>query len=354
MSLLDKIKKAGNEIVDAINGTPSLLREIKEKAATRKKTIVLCEGEDKRVVEAAAKITEEGIAKIVLIGNYEECKRVAPDVDLTGITLIDPLTSDKTAEYAKILYEARKAKGMTDEQANEQAKDRTMFGALMLKAGDVDGYVSGACHSTANTLRPGLQVVKTAPGIKTVSSCFIMIAPNKHEYNPDGVAVFADCAINIEPDAQQLADIAISSAKTAKAIAGIEPRVAMLSFSTKGSGNDDKFSCSVPKVQEATRLAKEAAPELALDGEFQFDAAVAPEVGKLKAPDSKVAGSANVFVFPNINAGNIGYKIAQRFGGYMAVGPVCQGFAKPLNDLSRGCSVDDIVATVAVTVLQAE
>ena len=333
----------------------ALLDEIKAKAAALKKTIVLCEGEDKRVVEAAAKITKEGIAKIVLIGNEEEAKKVAPGVDLTGITLIDPLTSEKTAEYAKILYEARKAKGMTEEQAAQQAKDRTMFGALMLKAGDVDGYVSGACHSTANTLRPGLQVVKTAPGIKTVSSCFIMIAPEgENKYNPDGVAVFADCAINIEPDAQQLADIAVSSAKTAKAIAGIEPRVAMLSFSTKGSGNDDKFFKSVPKMQEATALAKEMAPDLALDGEFQFDAAVAPEVGELKAPGSKVAGHANVFIFPNINAGNIGYKIAQRFGGYMAIGPVCQGFAKPLNDLSRVCNVDDIVATVAVTALLAE
>ena len=330
----------------------SLLDEIKAKATARKKTIVLCEGEDKRVVEAAAEITKAGIAKIVLIGNEEECKKVAPGADLTGITLVDPLTSDKTAEYAAILYEARKAKGMTEEQAKEQAKDRTMFGALMLKAGDVDGYVSGACHSTANTLRPGLQVVKTAPGIKTVSSCFIMIAPQKHAYNPDGVAVFADCAINIEPTAEQLADIALSSAKTAKDIAGIEPRVAMLSFSTKGSGNDDKFTQTVPKVQKAVELAKQAEPALALDGEFQFDAAVAPEVGKLKAPDSKGAGNANVFVFPNINAGNIGYKIAQRFGGYMAVGPICQGFAKPLNDLSRGCTVEDIVATVAVTALQ--
>ncbi len=332
----------------------SLLDEIKAKAKSLKKTIVLCEGEDSRVVEAAAKITEEGIAKIVLIGNEAECKKVAPHVNLKGITLIDPLTSDKTEKYANILYEARKAKGMTEEEALKQAKDRTMFGALMLKAGDVDGYVSGACHSTANTLRPGLQVVKTAPGIKTVSSCFIMIAPAKHEYNPDGVAVFADCAINIEPTAEQLADIAVTSARTAKAIAGIEPRVAMLSFSTKGSGNDDKFTQSVPKVQKACEIAKAAAPELALDGEFQFDAAVAPEVGRLKAPGSKVAGNANVFVFPNINAGNIGYKIAQRFGGYMAIGPVCQGFAKPLNDLSRGCSVEDIVATVAVTALQAE
>ena len=214
--------------------------------------------------------------------------------------------------------------------------------------------MSGACHSTANTLRPGLQVIKTAPGISTVSSSFIMVAPQGgNPYIKEGVSLFADCAINIEPDAQQLADIAVATADTAKKIAGIEPRVAMLSFSTKGSGNDDKYFKSVPKVQEATELAKKTAPDLAIDGEFQFDAAVAPEVGQLKAPGSAVAGHANVFVFPNINAGNIGYKICQRMGGWMAIGPVCQGFAKPLNDLSRGCNVDDIVATVAVTALQA-
>ena len=333
----------------------NLLDSIKAKAKALNKTIVLCEGEDKRVVEAAAEITKQGLAKIVLIGNEAECKKVAPNVDLTGITLVDPETSEKTAEYANILFEARKAKGMTEEQAAAQAKDRTMFGALMLKAGDVDGYVSGACHSTANTLRPGLQVIKTAPGVKTVSSSFIMVADEKlpHPYNVEGVAVFADCAINIEPDAQQLADIAISSAQTAKNIVGIEPKVAMLSFSTKGSGNDDKYFKSVPKVQEATALAKAQAPDLAIDGEFQFDAAVSPAVAALKAPGSEVAGHANVFVFPNINAGNIGYKIAQRFGGYMAIGPVCQGFAKPLNDLSRGCVVEDIVALVAITAVQA-
>ena len=224
----------------------------------------------------------------------------------------------------------------------------------MLKAGDVDGLVSGACHSTANTLRPGLQVIKTMPGINTVSSCFIMVADRENKYNKDGVAVFADCAINIEPDAKQLADIAISTAESAREIAKINPRVAMLSFSTKGSGNDDKFFKTVPKMQEATRLAKEMAPDLDLDGEFQFDAAVAPEVGLLKAPDSPVAGNANVFIFPNINAGNIGYKIAQRFGGYMALGPICQGFAKPINDLSRGCSVEDITAVIAITALQAK
>ena len=330
------------------------VKELESKAAKAGKKIVLCEGEDKRVVEAAAKIVKEGIAKIVLVGNETECKKVAPDVDLSEIELVDPETSPKTAEYAKILYECRKAKGMTEEEAAKQAKDRTMFGALMLKAGDVDGYVSGACHSTANTLRPGLQVIKTAPGISTVSSSFIMVAPEGgNKYIPEGVALFGDCAINIEPSSEQLADIAVATAETAKKIAGVEPRVAMLSFSTKGSGNDDKFLKSVPKVQEAVKLAAEKAPSLALDGEFQFDAAIAPEVGKLKAPGSKVAGHANVFIFPNINAGNIGYKIAQRMGGWMAIGPVCQGFAKPLKDLSRGCNVDDIVATVAVTALQA-
>ena len=330
------------------------VKELEKKASASGKRIVLCEGEDKRVIEAAARIVKEGIAKIVLIGNEEECKKVAPEVDLTGIELVDPETSSKTAEYANILYECRKAKGMTEEEALKQAHDRTMFGALMLKAGDVDGYVSGACHSTANTLRPGLQVIKTAPGISTVSSCFIMVAPESgNKYIPEGVALMGDCAINIEPRAEQLADIAIATADTAKRIAGIEPRVALLSFSTKGSGNDDKFFQSVPKVQNAVKLAQEKAPELALDGEFQFDAAVAPEVGELKAPGSKVAGHANTFIFPNINAGNIGYKIAQRMGGWMAIGPVCQGFAKPLNDLSRGCNVDDIVATVAVTALQA-
>lgn len=340
------------------------VEQLKEKAKAAGKKIVLCEGEDKRVVEAAAKIVREGIAKIILIGNAEECKRVAPEIDTSGIELVDPATSANIDKYAEILFKAREGKINKKTGAPEYAtvedakayllKDRTMFGALILKAGDADGFVSGACHSTANTLRPGLQVIKTAAGIKTVSSSFIMVAPQGgNKYIPEGVALLADCAINIEPSAEELSDIAIATADTAKKIAGIEPRVALLSFSTKGSGNDDKFFKSVPKVQEAVRLAREKAPALALDGEFQFDAAVAPEVGALKAPGSEVAGHANVFVFPNINAGNIGYKIAQRMGGWMAIGPVCQGFAKPLNDLSRGCNVDDIVATVAVTALQA-
>ncbi len=342
-----------------------VLENIMNEAKALNKNIVLPEGEDSRVVIAASESAKEGLAKITLLGNLEEIKKNNPDVCLDGVNVVDPVTNEKTLEYASMLFELRKGKINKKTGAPEYAdveaakasilKDYTMYAALMLKAGDVDGLVSGACHSTANTLRPGLQVIKTAPGINTVSSSFVMVAPEgENKYNPDGVAVFGDCAINIEPDAQQIADIAISSAETARVIAGIEPRVAMLSFSTMGSGNDDKFFKSVPKMQEATALAKAQAPDLAIDGEFQFDAAVAPEVGKLKAPNSKVAGNANVFIFPNINAGNIGYKIAQRFGGYMALGPICQGFAKPINDLSRGCNSDDVKAVIAITALQAK
>ncbi len=338
--------------------------ELLNKAKAAGKTIVLCEGEDKRVVDAAAQIVKDGIAKIILIGSDDDIKASGSSADLSGVTIVDPAKDANADKYAELLYKAREGKinkktgqpEYADVAAAKAAilQDHTMYGALILKAGDADGFVSGACHSTANTLRPGLQVIKTAPGFKTVSSCFIMVAPESgNKYIPEGVCVFGDCAINIEPSAEELSDIAIASADTAKKIAGIEPRVAMLSFSTKGSGNDAKYYDTVSKVQKATELAKAAAPDLALDGEFQFDAAVAPEVGELKAPGSKVAGHANTFIFPNINAGNIGYKICQRMGGWMAIGPICQGFAKPLNDLSRGCNVDDIVATVAVTALQA-
>lgn len=338
--------------------------ELLNKAKAAGKTIVLCEGEDKRVVDAAAQIVKDGIAKIILIGSDDDIKASGSSADLSGVTIVDPAKDANADKYAELLYKAREGKinkktgqpEYADVAAAKAAilKDHTMYGALILKAGDADGFVSGACHSTANTLRPGLQVIKTAPGFKTVSSCFIMVAPESgNKYIPEGVCVFGDCAINIEPSAEELSDIAIASADTAKKIAGIEPRVAMLSFSTKGSGNDAKYYDTVSKVQKATELAKAAAPDLALDGEFQFDAAVAPEVGELKAPGSKVAGHANTFIFPNINAGNIGYKICQRMGGWMAIGPICQGFAKPLNDLSRGCNVDDIIATVAVTALQA-
>ncbi len=342
----------------------NFVENLEKKAAALSKTIVLCEGEDKRVVEAAAKIVSKGIAKIILLGKKDECQKLVPEADLSGVKIVDPSEDENADKYAEILFNARKGKINKKTGEPEYAdinaaksyilKDYTMYGALILKAGDADGFVSGACHSTANTLRPGLQVIKTAPGISTVSSSFIMVAPEGgNKYISEGVALMGDCAINIEPDAAQLADIAIATAQTAQKIAGIEPKVALLSFSTKGSGNDSKGLNTVGKVQEAVKIAQEKAPNLTLDGEFQFDAAVAPEVGELKAPGSKVAGHANTFIFPNINAGNIGYKICQRMGGWMAIGPVCQGFAKPLNDLSRGCNVDDIVATVAVTALQA-
>lgn len=338
------------------------VKDLRAKAKAAGKTIVLCEGEDKRVVEAASVIVKEGIAKIILLGNADEIAKFG--FDMSGVKIVDPKTDSNADKYAEVLYKAREGKinkktGLpeyADVAAAKVAalKDYTMYGALILKAGDADGFVSGACHSTANTLRPGLQVIKTAPGIKTVSSCFIMVAPEgSNKYLPSGISVFGDCAINIEPSAEELADIAVATAETAKKIAGIEPKVAMLSFSTKGSGSDAKGLNTVGKVVEATNLAKAKAPELALDGEFQFDAAIAPEVGELKAPGSAVAGHANTFIFPNINAGNIGYKIAARMGGWKAIGPVCQGFAKPLNDLSRGCNVDEIVDTVAVTALQA-
>ena len=347
MGFMKSVKNLGRKLAES--GT--IVEAIKKKAAEKDKKIVLCEGEDARVVEAAAICVEEKVARIVLLGNAEEIKAKNPDVDLTGIEIIEPAASPKLEEYAHLLYELRKAKGMTEEQALEQAKDATFFGALMLKAGDVDGLVSGACHSTANTLRPGLQIIKTAPGVSAVSSFMIMVAPmGGNKYCEDGLFVFADCGLNPTYTAEGLADCAIATAKSAKEIAGLEPRIAMLSFSTMGSAKHDL----VTNVQEATRIAKEKAPELELDGELQFDAALVPEVAALKAPKSKVAGHANVLIFPDLQAGNIGYKIAERLGGFQAIGPICQGFAKPLNDLSRGCKAADIVCAVAITALQAE
>lgn len=329
----------------------NILDEIKLKAKALQKTIVLCEGEDSRVVKAAADATKEGVAKIVLLGNEAEIKAANPDVDLTGVTIVDPLTSEKLPVYIEKLCELRKSKGMLPEQAAALLKDGTYFGSMMLKMGDVDGLVSGACHSTANTLRPGLQIIKTAPGVSSVSSFNLMICPPQgNQYCPDGLVIFADCGLNPTYTSEGLADCAIATANSAKAIAGIDPKVAMLSFSTKGSAKHD----NVTMVAEAVKIAKEKAPELKLDGELQFDAAIVPSVAALKAPDSDVAGHANVFIFPDLQAGNIGYKIAERLGGFMAVGPICQGFAKPLNDLSRGCKPDDIVAAVAITALQTQ
>ena len=326
----------------------ALIDKIKAKAKANVKHIVLPEGEESRNVQAAVKIVEQGIAKLTLLGDPAKVKEVAAGASLEGLEIIDPKTSDKCEQYAATLYELRKAKGMTPEQAAELVRDPMYYGVMMVKMGDADGLVSGAIHSTGDMLRPALQIIKSKPGIKTVSSCFLMECPNK-AYGDDGVMVFADCAVNIDPDAEQLASIALGAADSARALAGIEPRVAMLSFSTKGSAKHDL----VTKVLEATRIAKELDPGLMLDGELQLDAAIVESVGQLKAPGSPVAGKANVLVFPGLEAGNIGYKLVQRLAGAEAYGPILQGIAKPCNDLSRGCSVDDIVATVAITAAQA-
>lgn len=328
-----------------------LIDNLVKNAALLNKRIVLTEGEDSRVVEAAADIVAKKIARVVLLGNAADIAAKNPDVDLSGVEIIEPATSPKLGEYANLLYELRKNKGMTEEQALETAKESTYFGTLMLKAGDVDGLVSGACHSTANTLRPGLQIIKTAPGVPLVSSFFLMIAPEcGNQYCKDGAFVFSDCGLEPNPDSDKLAYIAVAAAKSAKALAGIEPNVAMLSFSTKGSAKHS----DVDKVVAAVAKAKELAPDLNVDGELQFDASIVPSVAAKKAPNSSVAGKANVLIFPDLDAGNIGYKIAERLGGFTAVGPLCQGFAKPMNDLSRGCKAEDIVLAVAMTALQTQ
>lgn len=326
-----------------------LMDGIKAKAATLNKRIVLAEGEEPRIIRAAAAIAAKKIARITLLGNLDTIKRKCPDADLTGVDVIDIATYPDFERFAGILYEARKSKGMTLEEARLTAKNPLYFGVLMIKAGLADGMVAGSINATGDVLRPALQVIKTAKGIETVSSCFIMALPEGSPYGTDGVMVFADCAVNPMPTAKQLADIAIASASSAKAIAGIEPKVAMLSFSSKGSAKHD----AVTKVQEATALTKTLAPELDIDGELQLDAAIVPEVAALKAKGSKVAGYANVLVFPDLGAGNIGYKLVQRLANAEAVGPICQGFAAPVNDLSRGCSVEDVVSVVAITALQA-
>ena len=328
-----------------------MIEQVKVKARQCVKTIVLPEGDEPRTVQAAVKIVQEKIARPILLGDPARVKAVAAEkgVDVSNIEIVNPLISPKAAEYTNALYELRKAKGVTEEQAKQLVQDPMYYGIMMVKLGDADGLVSGAVHTTGDMLRPALQIIKTKPGIKVVSSSFLLDCPNK-SLGHNGLLVYSDCVVVPCPTAEELASIAVSAAETAHVLCGIEePKVALLSFSTKGSAKHEL----VTKVQEATRLAHEMAPDLALDGEMQFDAAIIPEIGASKAKGSPVAGHANVLIFPDLQAGNIGYKITQRIGGAEAFA-VLQGLAKPCNDLSRGCSVDDIVATVALTAVQAQ
>ena len=328
----------------------SLIERIKEKAKSSVKTIVLPEGDEARTIQAAAIVQREGIAKPILLGNEQLIRLKAEElkVKLSDIRIIDPAASPDHKRYAEALYEFRKAKGLSLEQAEKLATDVMYYGILMVKLGDADGLVSGAVHTTGDMLRPALQIIRTKPGMKVVSSSFLMECPNK-ALGEDGLLVYADCVVMPNPTAEKLAHIAVSAAETARVLCDIrEPRVAMLSFSTKGSAEHEM----VDKVREATRIAHELSPELKLDGEMQFDAALVPSVGASKAPNSPVAGRANVLIFPDLNAGNIGYKITQRIGGAECFA-VLQGLAAPCNDLSRGCSVEDIVSTIAMTAVQA-
>lgn len=328
-----------------------VVERIISKAKTLNKNIILTEGEDSRVVKAASEVAKAGFARITLLGDEAEIKKANPDVDLTGVNIVNPKTDARYPEYANLLFELRKAKGMTEEEAKKLALDNTYFGMLMLKSGAADGLVSGACHSTANTLRPGLQIIKTAPGVPLVSACSLMVAPEGgHPLCEDGAYIYSDTGLEQNPTSEKLAYIALAAAKHCEALIGVKPRIAFISHSTKGSAKH----ADVEKVVAAFEKFKEIAPQYDADGELQFDSAIVPGVGKMKAPDSKVAGHANVLVYPDLDAGNTCYKMTERLGGFMAVGPLCQGFAKPINDLSRGCKWEDIYVACAVTALQTE
>ena len=323
---------------------------IKAKAKADKKVIVLPETEDKRTYEAAEAVLKEGTANLILVGSKEEIEKNGAGFDLTGAVIVDPATDERTAGYIAKLVELRQKKGMTEEQAKEILLTNYLYyGVMMVKMGDADGMVSGACHSTADTLRPCLQILKTKPGTKLVSAFFVMVVPDC-QMGEHGTFIFGDSGLEQNPDPEKLAAIAISSAESFRILVGAEPKVAMLSHSTKGSAKH----ADVDKVVEATKIAKEAAPELMLDGELQLDAAIVPEIGESKAPGSKVAGHANVLIFPDLDAGNIGYKLVQRLAKAEAYGPLTQGIAKPVNDLSRGCSAADIEGVIAITAVQAQ
>ena len=330
----------------------SYIDMIKERARLDKKTIVLPESNDKRTLLAAARIVEEGIADIIMIGDEEKIMDGAGwlEVDLSKVKVVNPKTTPKLDDYVNLLYETRKAKGMTPEKAREiLTTDWLTYGVMMVKEKDADGLVAGACHATADTLRPALQILKTAPGTELVSGFFIMDVPNC-EFGANGTFLFADCGLNQDPTSAELAAIADSSAKSFRALVGEKPIVAMLSHSTKGSAKH----ALVDKVVEATKIANEKYPQLDLDGELQLDAAIVPSVAKAKAKGSEVAGHANVLIFPNLDCGNIGYKLVQRLAKAEAYGPMLQGIARPVNDLSRGCSAEDIVGVVALTAVQAQ
>ncbi len=322
------------------------MQDIIARAKANKQRIVLPEGTEERTLKAADRLLADGVADIILIGDPAEINRLANDFGLSHIDkamIIDPKNHEKKAAYADLLFQLRQKKGMTPEKAAVLVEDPLYLGCLMIKSGDADGEIAGAENTTGNVLRPALQIIKTAPGMKCVSGAFIMFTRTP-QYGDNGILVFADCAVMPNPNAEELASIAVATADTSRALVGAEPRVAMLSFSTKGSASHEM----VDKVVEATRLAKEMVPDLKIDGELQADAALVEAVGKKKAPGSEIAGKANVLVFPTLEVGNIAYKLVQRLGGAEAVGPVLQGMAAPVNDLSRGCSVDDIYKMVAI------
>ncbi len=331
----------------------SFIEQIKKRAKENIKTIVLPEAEDIRTLQATRDVLKEKYAKIILIGNKQkiEGKAESNNIDISGAKIVDPENSEKYEEYVNLLYDLRKHKGMTIEKAKELVKDPVYFGMLMVKdeKSEADGLVSGAIHSTSDTLRPALQILKTAPGTKLVSAFFVMVVPNC-EYGENGTFVFGDCGLNENPDEEALSEIAISSSKSFKQLVQKEPKVAMLSYSTHGSAKSELTE----KVINATKKIEEKMPELLVDGELQLDAAILPEIAEFKAPNSKIKGNANVLIFPNLDAGNIGYKLVQRLGKAEAYGPLCQGIARPVNDLSRGCSSKDIAGVVAITAVQAQ